>query len=250
MPLQFSRKTSIFLNGLINNWLPPALRDAAWFMRPLMGLLLGKKTHLFLEFRERAYQLSDSQYQDLYQQTANSNLIRGTDLNAECLGRIPDELVGSTVLEAGCGRGILAKEMAKTRLVTALDVVPRPELAAHGISFVQGNVENLPFPDASFDSVVCTHVLEHVLNLHRALGELCRVARQKVILVVPCERPYRFGFNLHCHFFPYRFSLEQVLLEHVREPLIELAGGDWFVSFPVSAGPLPGPAEQAGHVPL
>lgn len=43
MPLQFSRKTSIFLNGLINNWLPPALRDAAWFMRPMMGLLLARK---------------------------------------------------------------------------------------------------------------------------------------------------------------------------------------------------------------
>jgi SAM-dependent methyltransferase len=40
---------------------------------------------------------------------------------------------------------------------------------------VQGNVEEIPVPDASFDVVVCTQVLEHASDPARAVRELRRV---------------------------------------------------------------------------
>ncbi|KGI77251.1 methyltransferase [Oleiagrimonas soli] len=37
------------------------------------------------------------------------------------------------------------------------------------------NMEAMPFPDASFDVVIANHVLEHVSDLSKALGEIHRV---------------------------------------------------------------------------
>ena len=44
--------------------------------------------------------------------------------------------------------------------------------------FVQADITSLPFPDKSFDVVICLHVLEHVLDPARACEELMRVARR------------------------------------------------------------------------
>ena len=56
--------------------------------------------------------------------------------------------------------------------------------------------------------MVCTHTLEHTKNLHRAISELRRVGSKELIVVVPRQRPYKYTFSLHSHFFPYRWSLE------------------------------------------
>lgn len=39
------------------------------------------------------------------------------------------------------------------------------------------DVQRIPLPDASFDAVICNHLLEHVANDRRALGELHRILR-------------------------------------------------------------------------
>jgi hypothetical protein len=45
--------------------------------------------------------------------------------------------------------------------------------------------ERIPFPDNSFDSVLCLDVLEHLDNIHEAFDELCRVARRYVLVSLP-----------------------------------------------------------------
>jgi len=47
---------------------------------------------------------------------------------------------------------------------------------------VVSNVRRLPFPDAAFDVVVCTEVLEHLVRPVEAIAELMRVARRYLIL--------------------------------------------------------------------
>jgi hypothetical protein len=45
---------------------------------------------------------------------------------------------------------------------------------------------HLPYPDRSFDTVICSDVLEHIGDGHEdALSELNRIARKKVIITVP-----------------------------------------------------------------
>ena len=43
----------------------------------------------------------------------------------------------------------------------------------------------LPFPDRSFDVVLCLDVLEHLENIHRVFDDLCRVSNQYVIVSLP-----------------------------------------------------------------
>lgn len=49
------------------------------------------------------------------------------------------------------------------------------------------NLEELPFENGSFDLVFCSHVLEHVINIEKAMAELSRVSDQsvKILLMVP-----------------------------------------------------------------
>src|SRR3546814_10696287 len=117
-------------------------------------------------------------------------------------------MLGETALDVGCGTGYLMHVLEGRRpemKLTGVDFIIDSETRkrAHGISFHEANIERLPFPDKSFDTVICTHVLEHILDFWGALAELRRVAAKRLIIVVPQQREYRFTFNPHLHFFPY-----------------------------------------------
>lgn len=53
--------------------------------------------------------------------------------------------------------------------------------------------KRLPFPDASFDSVLTTEVLEHIFNPDEALAELARVLRPGGRMLLTCP----FAWELH-----------------------------------------------------
>ncbi len=52
------------------------------------------------------------------------------------------------------------------------------------------DVQQIPLPDGSFDVVICNHILEHVEDDNRALGELHRILRRGGwgVLLSPVER--------------------------------------------------------------
>ncbi len=133
------------------------------------------------------------------------------------------------MLEVGCGHGYLAQKLSGKYHVTAADIVIQPHLRAANptVEFHEANIEALPFPDHAFDTVICTHTLEHVRNLHLAVAELRRVAK-KLIIVVPRQRPYIYTFDLHLNFFPYMHSLQSMLGRPEGEILCEDADGDIF----------------------
>jgi SAM-dependent methyltransferase len=85
------------------------------------------------------------------------------------------------VLEVGCGPGELAVRIASElgADVAALDISPRMvELArSRGVAAVEGDMQELPFADRSFDCAVAAWSLFHVPDLERALSELARVLR-------------------------------------------------------------------------
>jgi SAM-dependent methyltransferase len=51
-----------------------------------------------------------------------------------------------------------------------------------------------PIEDRKFDAVICTEVLEHLNELHRAFSELLRITRRYVIVSVPNALPAVYGY--------------------------------------------------------
>ena len=54
--------------------------------------------------------------------------------------------------------------------------------------FEVGNLRSLPYADRSFDAVVCFRLLPHSVAWTGLVAELCRVARQSVVLDYPSTR--------------------------------------------------------------
>ena len=178
-------------------------------------LVYGRHAPLVMDFKHRAYAMTDDEIASVYRELRSCSLTRGSDLNDACAQRVLAEVVGRSVLEVGCGEGALATSMSRSTSVTACDIVVRQEVIDRcpSVSFREASVEQLPFRAGEFDTVVSTHMLEHVRDVRRAISELRRVARRRVIVVVPKERPYRYTVNLHLHFFPYEHMLRGALGE-------------------------------------
>ena len=49
----------------------------------------------------------------------------------------------------------------------------------------------------------------HVRHFEKAVAELVRVTRRRLLVVVPCQRYYRYTIDYHLHFFP---EPEQLIL--------------------------------------
>lgn len=85
------------------------------------------------------------------------------------------------VLEVGCGPGWASERIAAElgAEVVAVDQSERMvELArARRVDARVGDVQALPFPDASFDCALAAWMLYHVPDLERGLAELARVLR-------------------------------------------------------------------------
>lgn len=112
---------------------------------------------------------------------------------------------GASLLDAGCGNGFFCHWLAqRCRMgsVTGVDVsTPRVEIARQrypGFTFVEGDLQQLPFADSQFDVVTCIEVLEHMPDPAAVLRELVRVARRHVVVTVPDRQPLRMVLCPHC----------------------------------------------------
>lgn len=89
---------------------------------------------------------------------------------------------GCRLLDVACGPGVVTRQAAaKGALVCGVDLSPRMVALAQslhsGIDFREGDVEALPFPDGSFDAVVCNFGIGHFPNAERAVNDCVRVLR-------------------------------------------------------------------------
>ncbi|MFW5663282.1 MAG: class I SAM-dependent methyltransferase, partial [Bacteroidota bacterium] len=208
--MKIHRNISNTINYLIDEWIPPAIRDSKLFIWPAFHLLFGEKKKYFMEFKEKAPFLTKEEYREYYRITADKHIERATDLNTKSIEKILADIKGQSVLDAGAGRGYLADLIVKKKglNVTGMDIyIPVGQRNSENPRFIEGDTEEIPFPDNSFDTVICTHTLEHVMDKNKTLSELRRVAQKRLIIVVPRQRENKYTFDLHLSFFPYPHSL-------------------------------------------
>jgi len=93
---------------------------------------------------------------------------------------------GMSVLDAGCGGGILSEALARLGCrVTGIDLsaaslsVARSHARGQGLTihYGQARIERLPFERACFDAVFCCDVLEHLDDHVPVIMELARTLR-------------------------------------------------------------------------
>ena len=150
--------------------------------------------------------MSEYGHESLWRDTATADAERARDLAArlERRAKAEDEVAardtylglldiaaGERVLDVGCGSSAVTRAIAKRvgsrGLAVGLDQSPAllavaRELARQAgvgdcVEFHEGNALRLPFPDSSFDAVVCVTVLSHVPKGEAAIPELVRVLR-------------------------------------------------------------------------
>ena len=224
------RETTNRIRFVIEELLPPILRDATLF-RALAKLAWGEHIEALSDFRRRAPFLTPDEYKELYR--AHPRVHDGSDNSRQCLELIAQHVNGSTLCDVGCGAGDLLRyikthsEKTFARLV-AIDFVLSGTRLEPSIDFVCAMIERLPFSNRAFDTVVCTHVIEHILDYRAAIAELRRIAARRLIIVVPREREGLYSFNPHFNFFPYKHSFLRAMIPVPQEHICINVGRDIF----------------------
>jgi 2-polyprenyl-3-methyl-5-hydroxy-6-metoxy-1,4-benzoquinol methylase len=102
------------------------------------------------------------------------------------------------VLDAGCGEGVVYRAMRDRGFRgewTGVDVsegaVAYARTRSPEAQWLTAPLDRLPFAPASFDTVLCSQVLEHVPNPHAALNGIADVSSRQLVVSVPWEPAFR-----------------------------------------------------------
>jgi len=135
---------------------------------------------------------------ELYSKKYDDKMQQWRTLGAIDKARNIECMVGSvraaieSVLEVGCGTGAVLQQVAARKIgtrFTGIEIGTERSVQTQlgGLHIHGYDGQAIPYHDQSFDLVYATHVLEHVMDERRFLGELRRVSRRFIYIEVPCE---------------------------------------------------------------
>jgi 2-polyprenyl-3-methyl-5-hydroxy-6-metoxy-1,4-benzoquinol methylase len=120
------------------------------------------------------------------------------------LGELFEAAAPESVLDVGCGEGVLTHQWAVAlgdRRIVGIDL-PDEKLAAEqatrrrpNLDYLTMKAEHLPFAEDEFDLASAIEVLEHVPDPAHTVAEMARVARRHLLVSVPREPLWR-GLNV------------------------------------------------------
>lgn len=159
---------------------------------------------------------------DIYQTALPANVHEADPHYITFISRV----AGKKILDYGCGNGAYSYQLNKLHFeCTGVDIneayIKTAQQNGVDAHVVQGR---LPFTEKSFDTVIMLEMLEHVQDPHPILREAKRVARENIVITVPCCERYQvlqnsgltyahFLANDHLHFFT-RESLHTLLSKY------------------------------------
>lgn len=124
-----------------------------------------------------------------------------TTVTATALVKFSQLQPGNSVLDVGCGTGVVAITAARRgAIVSGLDLSPQlleyadknKILANVNVDFKQGDVEALPYPDESFDVVLSQFGHMFAPNAQLAIDEMLRVLKPGGIIAFSTWPPEHF----------------------------------------------------------
>lgn len=166
-------------------------------MKQEQGFLIKKNERIFVNKKKTTSILTNQLQVDLLR--VYSDYFKGKLLDVGC-GEKPYSLIYNNYVESSIG----------------VDV----ETCVHEQRYVDvfASADDLPFEDSTFDTVLCTNVLEHVANMEAAFQEISRVHKSggTLIISVPFLYPtheapydyYRFtGYGLEYLLDKYNYEI-------------------------------------------
>src|SRR3990172_370715 len=147
--------------------------------------------------------------------------------NPQIWGRRPEELSAAvvervrasldliapdtgTILDVGCGDGMITNELARLYKVVGLDISAEALKHVEAETY-QGTLEGAPFAPQSFDVVTAFEVLEHLplREYDIARSRMAELTRRYIVITVPYKEPPKTDFtrcpvcgttfNVWCH---------------------------------------------------
>jgi ubiquinone/menaquinone biosynthesis C-methylase UbiE len=213
---------------ILDECLPPIIRDNKFFMWPLFFIWFKQKNiDQIMNLKSYVYNWTDEEFSAFYRNRDSLATDRETDLNTQCIEFIINSLDvdSKTLIDIGCGGGYFINKISLLNKydVHGCDLLDHVDIK--GGTYHKGNVELLPFETGAFDIVTCSHTLEHVRDLKKAISELKRIARKQLIIVVPCQKYYYYTLDEHINFFPIKSLLEKTI--SISDHICENIWGDW-----------------------
>lgn len=115
------------------------------------------------------------------------------------------------VLDVGCNEGFLTQALLEKGLeVVSIDIDDKVIAKAKelfNIDAIKTDVNTLPFENESFDLVIGGEILEHMIDPGKALSEMFRVSKGRVIISLPIGE-YWLGCDDH------KWQIEGMTVEH------------------------------------
>jgi ubiquinone/menaquinone biosynthesis C-methylase UbiE len=225
-----NRTTTNAIRWVMDELVPAVIRDSRLFMWSFF--CIAYRTYnpkRYMQFKSRVWQMSPRAYAEFYNQLNSISRNRPTDNSEKCINQIKADCKDSaSVLDVGCGHGYLLRKLRAAyphcQLLGADLLTNVPSI---DFEYVTAMADNLPFPDNEFEVVCCTHVIEHVKQPELVIRELMRIAKRKVIVVTPKQRPYYYTLDEHINFFFYREQLEALVPTGAIHT--QNLSGDWYM---------------------
>ena len=203
------RENTNKIRFVLEDILPPIIRDSFIFKLIIKRLYRSDETHLNL--KSKILNISRKEYENYYKHMPKIH--DDSDLSISCINEIIKNIEPKNVIDVGCGNGFLLKKIRKNNkkiILNGSEITITSKLKVdfqnNNIKLYRKSIENIHRIKNKFDTVICSHVLEHVLDINKAYYNLKKICKKKLIIIVPRERPYKYTFNGHIHFFPYKWS--------------------------------------------
>lgn len=106
---------------------------------------------------------------------------------------------GGIILDAGCGNGPYSCYLSQRNnsFIVACDISPKMVTEAkkriesegnpNAVRFLASNLECLPFKDRTFDGIICSQVIEHLINDNIGLKEFHRILKPEGTLIISTD---------------------------------------------------------------
>ena len=145
------------------------------------------------EFREWNERMLEKYDPDAFHHHSNSFVRFIERMRVKAIFKVIDIKREDCIIEIGCGAGNVIEKASTCKLfgvdISSSVLRKARERLSEKVHLFQGDAQNLPCKDQAFTHIICSEVLEHLLDPSVALDEIARVLKTEgtAIISIPNE---------------------------------------------------------------